>query len=190
MIRCCVAEPLVRTRLGAFPPIITAPSHLSRFTNFGHRVCVQSVCWEQEALLQSLNKPPTHMQERERQGKKREEKGREQKEKRKKRISHIFYYFIFTICFSKAEEIVHNLQVSRQRFAACIVPQMFLLNLFVLSSPLCIILSRMCCLHKEELFCSALPENCTIKIKDRSYCKKTSSQMCQNNFQNGCHFIR
>lgn len=101
MIRCCVAEPLVRTRLGAFPPIITAPSHLSRFTNFGHRVCVQSVCWEQEALLQSVNKPPTHMQERERQGKKREGKKRKENKRRKERKGfHIFFIILFSLYVS------------------------------------------------------------------------------------------
>jgi len=104
MIRCCVAEPLMRTRLGAFPPIITAPSHLSRSTNFGCRACVQTVYWEQKALIGSLNKPPTHMQERERQGKKRQGKGREEKgkEKRKKRISLYYnYYYYYMLLLQK-----------------------------------------------------------------------------------------
>lgn len=50
-IKCCVAEPLVQTQLHAFPPTITASSHLSCFNNFGCRVCVQSACWEQKGSL-------------------------------------------------------------------------------------------------------------------------------------------
>lgn len=39
MIWCRVAEPLGRTQLGALPPIISAPSYLFCFSNFGCRLC-------------------------------------------------------------------------------------------------------------------------------------------------------
>lgn len=89
MIRCCVAEPLVRTRLGAFPPIITAPSHLSRFTNFGCSVCSECLLGAEGSLTSPKQASYPHARERKaREEKGREEKGREEKgkEKRKKRI--------------------------------------------------------------------------------------------------------
>lgn len=188
MIRCCVAEPLVRTWLGAFPPMITALSHLSRFTNFGCRVCVFKVFAGSRRLPEA-----SYPHARERNTK--EEKGREENGKQKRKIiiiniinnsssSCCCYYMLLLQKWKK----LHNLEVSRQRFAACVVPQIFLLNLFVLSSLPCIILGRMSLLHKQELFCSTLAGNCAMKTKDRSYYKKTSSHLCQDNFQNGCHF--
>lgn len=174
MTRCCVAEPLVQAQLGAVPPIITAPSHLSRFNNFGCRVCVQSACWEQKGSL-TITKQASYPHARVREK-------REEKEKLRRRISHLLLSSSSLLYVSalKVEEIAHHLQVSRQRFAPCVLPQMFLLNLFVLSSCFCIILSGMCCLQKEKLLSFTLPENCITEIKGRSYSRKTSSQACQN----------
>lgn len=174
MTRCCVAEPLVQAQLGAFPPIITAPSHLSRFNNFGCRVYVQSVCWEQKGSL-TITKQSSYPHARVREK-------REEKEKSRRMISHLLLSPLSLLYVSalKVEETVHHLQVFRQRFAPCVLPQMFLLNFLVLSSCVCIILSRLCCLQKEKLFSFTLPENCITEIKGRSYSRKTSSQMCQN----------
>lgn len=125
------------------------------------------------SLLQSLLTSYPHARVRE----KREEK------EQSRRISRLLLSLSSSLLYvsaPKMDEIAHYLQVSRQRFASSVLSQLFLLNLFVLSSCLCIILSRMCCLHREELLSFTLPENCILEIEGRSYRRKTFSQTCQN----------
>lgn len=125
-----------------------------------------------KALLQSLLASYPHARVMEK---------REEKEWSRRRISHLLSSSsLLYVSASKMDEIAHYLQVSRQKFSPSVLPQIFLLNLFVLSSCLCIILSRMCCLHREELFPFTLPANCISEIEGRSYRSKTFSQTRQN----------
>lgn len=105
---------------------------------------------------------------------------REEKEKSRRISLLLLSSSLLYVSAPKMEEIAHHLQISRQRFDPSVLPQIFLLNLFILSSCRCIILSRMCCLHQEELFYFTLAENCISENKGRSYSRKISSQMCQN----------
>lgn len=177
MTRCCVAKLLVQTQLCAFPPIIAVPSHLSRFNNFGCTACIQRAFWEQNgSLTVTTSILPTCKSEGEK-GKKGEMK--------KKVFTFIIIVIIITVFLLRKWE---RLLIICKCLGEGLVPVFycrflfpeFLLNLFVLSSCRCIILSRMFCLHQEELFFFTLPENCISENKGRSYSSKNSSQTCQN----------
>lgn len=111
-----------------------------------HQLWLQSVCSKcslgaDGSLTITKQASDPHARERKaREGKKGEEKKRKRRKERKGFLFLLLSSSSSSLYASapKLEEIVHNLQVSRQRFAACVVPQMFLLNLFVLSSLLCI----------------------------------------------------
>lgn len=122
MIRCCVAELLVRTRLGAFPPIITAPSHLSRFTNFGCRVCSKCLLGVEGSF--TITKQASYTDGRERKG--REAKKTEGKAKEKKNNNTEIHIFIIIAAinkclYSKNGRDCSKLQEFRTMFVACVV---------------------------------------------------------------------
>lgn len=123
MIRCCVAEPLVRTRLGAFPPIISAPSYLSRFTNFSCRL--YSKCFQGAEGSFTIGKQASYPGARENKWRKWNRRRGKRKKEKKKFTFLILLLWLLNAFTPKLKKVAHNLQVSRTRFAACAVPRIF-----------------------------------------------------------------
>lgn len=86
------------------------------------------------------------------------------------------------------EEVDHNLQVSSKGFLPILYHRGFS-KIYLSCHQFSASFSVGCVAYTEKLLFSALPENCTMTIKDRSYCKKNSNQMYQISFENGCHFL-
>lgn len=188
MIRCCVAEPFVRAQLGV-------SHHLYPFSSPSlHQlqvVCSKCLLGAEGTSTTEVSHPHTREKDKWRKGMGRKKKGRNRKRRKgkgEKKVFHIIIVIIIIIitdimCFYSKNGRVHNLQVSRPRFAVYGVSEMFLLNLLVLSSLLCIIVCRICCLYKEELVSSVWPGNCTALQKSKA--EVTARRLaitCQNNF--------
>lgn len=127
MIRCCVAEPLVRTRLDAFLLIIGAPSYLSCFTNFGCRLC--SKCFQGAEGSFTIAKQASYPDARERKWRKWNRRGGKRKKERK---VHIFSIIAATTkCFySKTEgDCSQFASVQDKVCCLCCATYIFLLNL-------------------------------------------------------------
>lgn len=86
------------------------------------------------------------------------------------------------------EEVDQNSQVSSKGFLPVLYHRC-LSEIYLSYHQFSASFSVGCVAYTEKLLFSALPENCTMKIKDRSYCKKNSNQMYQIRFENGCHFL-
>lgn len=128
MIRCCVAEPLLRTWLCAFPPIISTPSYLSCFTNFGCRLC--SKCFQRAEGSFTIAKQASYPDAWERKWRK---WNRREGKRKKERKVHIFNIFGATIkCFySKIERDCSQFASAQDKvFCLCCATYIFLLNLF------------------------------------------------------------